>query len=184
MYSSKSTFAAAIIAISVSILSPVWAEQSDVELQFWDFASNSGSIETLEAFISNYPESDYVEEARNQIAGLQDDERRRQMEQMIFDRIGDVKWDVPMSFGNAATIGLSLSEITTTSPMYPPIEGLPEEYWKNANCSSCHQWTREDLCAQANTYIEAKPVRYQEKQHPFGGMLKINMRNWAIGGCQ
>ena len=34
------------------------------------------------------------------------------------------------------------------------------------------------------TYITKKPVKYQEKQHPFGGMLKINMRNWALGDCQ
>ena len=67
---------------------------------------------------------------------------------------------------------------------FPPMEGLPEEVWKGKTCNSCHEWTRADLCTQAKTYIAKKPVKYQEKQHPFGGMLKINMRSWALGDCQ
>ena len=174
----------AIAAISMASASAGLAAQNDIETQFWEFATTSGSIESLEAFIEAYPDSERVEEAQDMIAGLQDDERRRGLEKMIFDRIGTVRYDVPMSFGNDATIGRTLSSIFGTAPMFPPIEGLPEEVWKDRSCNSCHQWTRADLCVQAKTYIDKKPVKYQEKQHPFGGMLKINMRNWAIGGCE
>lgn len=160
------------------------AAQEDIESQFWAFAKSSGSIESLESFVETYPSSPHVSEAENLIAGLQDDDRRRALEEMIFSRIGSVRYDLPMNFGNEGTIGRSLSTIFSTAPMFPPIEGLPDEIWKDKSCNSCHQWTRADLCVQAQTYIEKKPVKYQEKQHPFGGMLKINMRSWALGGCE
>ena len=151
-------------ALSVSV---TCAEASEIEDQFWEFATTSGSVESLEAFIANYPDSDRVSEAEALIAGLQDDDRRRKLEQLIFDRVGTVRYDEPMNFGNDGTIGVSLSNIFTTAPMFPPIEGLPDEVWKDKTCTTCHQWTRADLCTQAKTYIAKKPVKYQEKQHPF-----------------
>ena len=174
-----------ILASALSMVAPtVQAGASDIEEQFWEFASSSGSIESLEAFVTNYPESPRAAEAQELIAGLQDDERRRKLEKLIFARVGSVRYDEPMNFGNDGTIGVSLANIVTTAPMFPPIEGLPDEVWHGKLCINCHQWTRADLCTQAKTYIMKKPVKYQEKQHPFGGMLKINMRNWAIGDCQ
>jgi hypothetical protein len=68
--------------------------------------------------------------------------------------------------------------------MFPPIEGLPESYWKSQNCSSCHQWTRERLCTQANTYLSLNMQRSLSKQHPFGGVMKRSLKSWAAGGCQ
>ena len=179
-------------AIKIGILASVMsmtasaslAGASEIEEQFWEFATSSGSIESLEAFMVNYPDSPRNAEAEEMIAGLQDDERRRKLEKLIFARVGMVTYDEPMNFGNDGTIGVSLANIVTTSPMFPPIEGLPDEVWKGKICSNCHQWSREALCTQAKTYITKKPVKYQEKQHPFGGMLKINMRNWALGDCQ
>ena len=174
-----------ILATALSMTaSSALAGTTEIEEQFWEFATSSGSIESLEAFMANYPDSPRNAEAQELIAALQDDERRRKLEELIFARVGMVRYDEPMNFGNDGTIGVSLANIVTTAPMFPPIEDLPEEVWKGKLCISCHQWTRADLCTQAKTYISKKPVKYQEKQHPFGGMLKINMRNWALGDCQ
>ncbi|NNE86627.1 MAG: hypothetical protein HKN27_01005 [Silicimonas sp.] len=159
-------------------------EGPGMEEDFWAIASQSESAETLNAFLEAFPDGKHAEEARAMVDEFAEDDRRREFEESIFAMVGQVTYDAPLSFGNEAIIGRSLSNITELSPIYPPVEGLPESYWKNEDCGSCHQWTRADLCTQASTYIEKKPVTYQSKQHPFGGLLKINMRNWAIGGCQ
>lgn len=175
------------VAVSILIASGLSAQASDapsMEEDFWAIASQSQSAETLNTFLEAFPESQYADEARAIVADLADDDRRREFEESIFAMVGQVTYDTPLSFGNESIIGHSLSEITQLSPAYPPVEGLPESFWKEQDCTSCHQWTRADLCTQASTYIAKKPIKYQSKQHPFGGLLKINMRNWAIGGCE
>lgn len=176
-----------IVAVTLFIASGVPVQATDapsMEKDFWAIASQSQSAETLNTFLEAYPDSEYADEARAIVAELADDDRRREFEESIFAMVGQVTYDTPLSFGNEAIIGQSLAGITQLSPQYPPVEGLPESFWKEQDCTSCHQWTRADLCTQASTYIEKKPIEYQSKQHPFGGLLKINMRNWAIGGCQ
>ena len=76
------------------------------------------------------------------------------------------------------------AEVVDLSPMFPPIEGLPESYWKEQTCSACHQWNRERLCDQGNTYLSLNMQRSLSKQHPFGGALKRTLKSWAAGGCQ
>ena len=178
------SFAVAAAILVMGSLSSQAMTGTDMEEDFWAIASQSQSAETLNTFLEAFPESQYADEARAMVNELADDDRRREFEESIFAMVGQVTYDEPLSFGNEAIIGHSLSEITQLSPAYPPVEGLPESFWKEQDCTTCHQWTREDLCTQASTYIAKKPVKYQSKQHPFGGLLKINMRNWAIGGCQ
>ena len=171
-----------LLVLFLSSASASWA--ANIEEDFWAIASQSGSSETLNTFLAVFPDSGYAEEARSLVSGLADDERRREFEDSIFAMVGQVTYDEPMNFGNGAIIGHSLASISALTPLYSPVEGLPESYWKEQECSSCHQWTRAELCTQASTYIERKPLEYQAKQHPFDGLLKINMRNWAIGGCE
>jgi len=80
--------------------------------------------------------------------------------------------------------GRSIAELIESSPLFPPIEGLPDDYWKDQKCSSCHQWTQERICEQANSYLSLNMQRSLSKQHPFGGALKQNLKTWAAGGCQ
>jgi len=105
-------------------------------------------------------------------------------EEAIFALIGPVTYETPLAFGSDHIIGKTLPEIIELSPAFPPIEGLPEEVWAESSCGSCHQWTREALCTQAQVYIDQDPSRYRTKSHPFGGALKVNLRNWAMNDCR
>ncbi len=78
----------------------------------------------------------------------------------------------------------SARELSVAEPLFPPVEGLPDEYWKNQHCSNCHEWTRERICTQANTYLSLNMQRSLDKAHPFGGVLKRSLKAWAAGGCQ
>lgn len=171
-----------LVLLSFTCGSAAWT--SDLERDFWSIASKSNSFETLTTFLETFPESAHSEEARSLVIGLEDDKRRREFEDSIFATVGQVTYDAPMNFGNRAIIGQSLASISALTPQHSPVEGLPESYWKDQECSGCHQWTRAELCTQASTYIEKKPLEYQSKKHPFDGLLKINMRNWAMGGCE
>ena len=79
--------------------------------------------------------------------------------------------------------GRSIADLIGSSPIFPPIEGLPESLWKGQSCSNCHEWTRERICTQANTYLSLNMQRSLDKAHPFGGALKRNLKAWAAGGC-
>ena len=95
-----------------------------------------------------------------------------------------LRFDQPIPFGPVPVNGHSLAEITTTfTPLFAPIEGLPDEVWKGKHCTSCHQWNHERLCEQAATYVKA-PRFALRIQHPFGGTLKVAMMRWAKSGCQ
>ncbi len=89
----------------------------------------------------------------------------------------------PFRTGGAPLQGLSMAEIVELSPMFPPVEGLPEEYWKEQSCSNCHEWTQDALCTQGETYVSASNERALAKVHPFGGVFKQALRAWASEGC-
>ena len=96
----------------------------------------------------------------------------------------ELRYDLPLVAPGSVIDGVPLSEITTLSPEFPPVEGLPEEFWAEVTCASCHQWNQERLCAQSNVYLTLSGQKSLEKLHPFSGVLKRNLRAWAAGGCQ
>jgi uncharacterized caspase-like protein len=79
--------------------------------------------------------------------------------------------------------GRSIAQIIEGSPQYPPIEGLPDEVWKERQCMDCHQWTKEALCTQGQTYLTTSGEFALDKQHPIDGFKQV-LREWAAGGCQ
>lgn len=172
--------AAVILCIPVSLA----ANQDSLESLMWDLVSDSEDVAKIEAFIESYPDSEFVIDARATLQTLRDRDAGYNLEDSIFQATGGVSFDIPMSFGNEYVIGRTLAEIIESSPAFPPVEGIPDEMWRNQSCKSCHTWTREALCTQANMYISMEPSKYREKQHPFDGMLKINLRNWAQNDCQ
>lgn len=89
----------------------------------------------------------------------------------------------PFPTGGPPIQGLSIAEIVELSPLFAPIEGLPEALWKAETCSSCHAWTRAALCTQGKTYVTAADDRAVRKQHPFGGVFKQGLKGWAAADC-
>ena len=96
----------------------------------------------------------------------------------------DVAYDTPLASGPEAIAGRTIAQIIEESPLFAPIEGLPDEAWKGRSCSTCHAWTREALCEQGRTYLNANAARALSKQHPFGGPFKTHLRNWAASDCR
>jgi len=96
---------------------------------------------------------------------------------------GDIlRFNEPVPFGPPAVRGKSLKELAEGTPMFPPIEGLPEELWQKT-CTTCHQWTAKRLCDQGTSYIPRAAAVFRH-QHPYGGPYKLALMRWAKTGCE
>jgi len=94
-----------------------------------------------------------------------------------------ITFQSPLTQGDAATIGKSLEQLIAGSPLFSPIEGLPDAVWKGKECKACHKWEQEALCTQGGTYLNVKTAAAIDKKHPYGGSFKQNLRTWAQQGC-
>lgn len=93
-----------------------------------------------------------------------------------------LRFDEPVPFGAFPVQGRTLKELAGGEPLFPPIEGLPEELWKKP-CATCHKWNQERLCEQGNSYLKAAKYVLRH-QHPYGGTYKLALMRWAKSGCQ
>src|ERR1700722_6111848 len=64
-----------------------------------------------------------------------------------------VRFSEPLTTGPFPINGQSLEQLVQGTPLFPPIEGLPENVWKKP-CSSCHKWDRRTLCEQGAFYVK------------------------------
>ena len=78
--------------------------------------------------------------------------------------------------------GRSLEQLSNAIPLFAPIEGLPEDVWQQP-CTGCHQWNKDRLCEQAQSYI-TDPSNIFRIQHPHGGIVKNALFQWASAGCE
>ena len=165
-------------------------------------AQGSGSVADYQAYLDAFPTGIFAEFAEFELKVLQEKADRAQAaaaqppaeekpeETVIASRAAaapmgpELTWTMPFTNGGEVLIGKSLEQIVKLSPLYPPVEGLPEEYWKEQSCSNCHQWTKQELCDQGMRYLEAPTDDALTKKHPFGGQLKVNVKAWAEGGCK
>ncbi|MCA0872562.1 caspase family protein [Seohaeicola saemankumensis] len=172
---------------------------SDAEKAMFEAAQDDGSIAGYDAYLQAFPDGTFAEFARQEIAALQSDTATDPLasaDQPLAEpaepeepqskqpEAGPVTFASPLISDHAAVSGKSMEQLIGSTPLFAPIDGLPEEYWKDKTCSSCHQWNRDTLCKQANAYLNLNMQRSLEKQHPFGGAMKRSMKSWAAGGCQ
>lgn len=169
-------------------------------------AQSSGTAEDYSAYMEKYPDGIYAEFAAFELKIIAEKAERAQAaaaaqpvaepepeaeyEVAAASRAApppmgtDLTFTMPFTSGIDELMGKSIEEIVELSPLHPPIEGIPEELWKDQTCSNCHQWTKEALCAQGTTYVSAADDTAVSKPHPFGGGFKLNLRAWADGGCK
>ncbi|WP_238705183.1 caspase family protein [Parasedimentitalea marina] len=171
---------------------------SDAENLMFQTAQVDGSLAAYEAYLQTYPDGTYAEMARSEVIALSkgtaedpqagpEAEREVEVEPEQIPaqpESGTITFASPLESGLGVVAGRSLAELITGSPAFPPIEGLPEAYWKDQTCSNCHQWNQDRLCTQANAYLNLTMQRSLTKQHPFGGVMKRALKSWATGGCQ
>ncbi|EAQ03136.1 hypothetical protein OB2597_13368 [Pseudooceanicola batsensis HTCC2597] len=175
---------------------PDVATPAGSEAEMMEIARASGAIADYQAYLDAYPEGVFAELVKIEIAAIRerqakDPERPAEPRQQAAAPAPapvpvdyDVFFDRPLEHGAAEIVGKTIMEVATSSPVFPPIEGLPEELWKEQSCSNCHQWTRADLCEQAKFYNREVAARSLQKEHPFGGSFKRNLKIWADGGCR
>ena len=172
------------------------------ELASLEMARRMGEVAPYEAYLATYPDGTFSELARSELAAL----REAASEADAPDPVpaGDARTEVaaidpdaapsgssgsamtfatPIVEGSAETVGRSIEELIAGSPLFPPVEGLPESYWRDQSCSNCHQWQRDNLCTQASTYLDATDAQVGAKSHPYGGGFKRALRAWAAAGC-
>lgn len=175
------------------------APPSETENALFQAAQADGSKAAYESYLQAYPTGTYAEMVRAEVASLSEgtstDPQAGGATQVAVAtpdttpvpkpaESGPITFASPLVSDLDPVSGKSLAELITGSPMFPPIEGLPESYWKDQTCSNCHQWNRERLCTQANAYLSLTMQRSLNKQHPYGGVMKRALKNWATGGCQ
>jgi len=166
-------------------------------------AQSSGALEDYQAYTAKYPEGVFAELASTEIetilskrakeaaAAKSTAEEPKEIEVASIQApatttssFGTISFNAPIATGSDKIVGKSIADLVTGSPLFPPIEGLPEAAWLGKTCDSCHQWTKEALCVQAKVYTTEKGAASLQKEHPYGGSFKRNLHGWATGGCQ
>lgn len=162
------------------------------ESQMLEAARASGRFEDYETYLEAYPDGVFAELAKLEMAALAEKQAASAPEEpeapsatqiATSEPDGDITFETPLSSLAPEIDGHALADVIHLTPTYPPIEGLPKEFWEGQQCSSCHEWNRERLCTQAKTYLGLSGQSALGKEHPFGGALKFSLRNWAAGGC-
>ncbi len=182
---------------------PVEPDQRERDLI--ERARQSGLAADYEAYLAAYPQGVYAELAGYELAILRETaaaEDGAQAPPAEAEGAGQptgqqaagaaaaaglpdrVLFDMPLPAGMGEIGGRSLADLIGGSPLYPPVEGIPDALWKGQTCANCHAWTRQALCTQAGTYRSAEASRALAKPHPYGTPFKQALRNWALGGCE
>lgn len=180
-----------IVSAQESSTEPATQTAQTEESIAWDEVKDSEVSADLFAFIERYPNGEFTKQAQARMIDVLWAEMaaaspvpEAETEEPATPDILAVTFSTPLTEGAPEIVGKSLEELIAGSPLFPPVEGLPEEYWKAEECSSCHEWEQANLCTQANTYLSDAGAENLTKQHPYGGTFKQNLRNWAIGGCE
>lgn len=164
---------------------------------FWEAAKASGDPLVIETFVETYPNSSRRAEAEALLAAAK--AAAAVVQEAVTDpaeavveeptappsavATADIAFDTPLVAGTPEIVGKTLAEILLGQPVYPPIEGLPDEAWMGLKCADCHAWERVNLCEQGTFYLNEPAFAATEKQHPLGGDFKITLRRWAELGC-
>lgn len=158
----------------------------DRETEMMEIAQDSGRLEDFLAYLDAFPTGIYSELAKLEVATLSRETATSSAEQLALANTPSetITFETPLRRGASEIQGRSIEELVQLIPLYAPIEGLPDELWKDQPCANCHEWTPSALCTQAKTYMEQTTQRALGKPHPFGGSFKQNLRDWASGGCQ
>jgi hypothetical protein len=167
--------------------------QTADETAAWDIAQQATASEEVFAFIEQYPDGAFAKEAKARMIDLlwlelatttPTDGTAAADPTEDMPEPAPVAFSVPLVEGSPAIIGKTLEELIAGLPLFPPVEGLPEQFWKEQECKDCHAWEQANLCDQANTYLSDAGAENLVKPHPYGGAFKLTLRNWAIDGCE
>lgn len=174
---------------------PAPKQPADQEQKLIGRAQQKGTIEAYQAYLDAFPEGVFADLAQMEIAALATATHKDPVGEGVTPAApepkapevpaisGRVTFLGPISDPGGAADGRSLAELIKGSPVYPPLEGLPEAVWKEKDCASCHAWDRDTLCTQAQTYMTRGAGGVERIEHPYGSGFKRALLNWASAGC-
>ncbi len=175
-------------------------QPSAVELAMWEFALSTGDPGEVRRFIDLYPNSIFSEDAHQFIEMLANESaetaltvpENTTLESAVSESVEPAKntfttivgFDQPIASDLISEQPKSLQQLAKGTPLYPPVDGLAPEYWKEQSCSHCHQWKKDNLCTQGIFFAnhDEEDVSSRTK-HPYGGFFKQALKEWAVGGC-
>ncbi len=161
----------------------VVAGDEDAERDLIGVAQASGQVDDYQAYLDRFPTGIFAELAVFELDILA--KKAAQSEGAPTEVAGgDVTFEAELTTGGEGVLGSTIAQLILGTPMFTPIEGIPDELWKDQNCSNCHEWNREALCTQGKTYLNASAERALGTQHPYGGGFKQNVRAWAANDCK
>ncbi len=186
-------------AVAAAPQAPAPKAPGEDEIALIEKAQMSGQSADYQAYIDAFPDGTFVDLARIEFDAAKSkedaavaaaaEEKAPEPEVEVASRAAPAQptglftFDTPITSGAEEIIGMSIMELIEGSPLFPPLEGLPDEVWKNKQCSECHQWERANLCEQGQGYLALNAQRSLGKVHPYGGSFKQSIRAWAAGGC-
>jgi hypothetical protein len=179
------------VVVQEPVAAPEPAPASDIAQQetLIGVAQQSGLAVDYQAYLDSFPNGIYAELAGFELDILEQKAQRAAAAEALTPAPAPqastaFAFDLPLTIGVEHLSGKSIEQLITMTPLYAPFEGLPEELWKDQQCSSCHGWTKKTLCDQGQTYVTANNERAVSKTHPFGGGFKRTLRGWAQDGCK
>ena len=142
-------------------------------------AQGSKSAADYQAYLTTYPQGLFAPQAQSELTLL-----ALTPAPNATDALTGLTFTTPFPEGEF-TKGQSIAElIATATPQFAPIEGLPEDAWRDKPCANCHAWNETNLCDQAKTYTKPAAAEALTKPHPLGETFKIGLQAWALGGCK
>lgn len=99
------------------------------------------------------------------------------------EKMPTIYFDKPLPNDPQSDNPRTFSQIVKAASPFSPIDGMDDKLWKDKDCSECHNWTRNSLCAQGQFYNSSDESNLTRIQHPFDGYLKLALKNWADNDC-
>ncbi len=179
---------------------------ADRERELIGLAQASGEIVDYQAYLAAFPDGAYAELARFEISVIEQKAANQAAAVAVAtppataapdstqtatapatpagpDAGQVINFDTVLTFGAPEIVGKTIADVVKLTPLFAPVEGLPEAFWKTKTCANCHAWTRETLCDQGKFYLGMNNQRALSKEHPLGGTFKQSLKRWADGGC-
>ncbi len=174
--------------VAVPTPQPQPAAPDPAEKAAFEAAQVSGKAEDWEAFLEQHPDSMFREIAESELAAAIDKSRHDPQENPPGGKAGpltaDIFFNQPLREGGDNVRGKTIAELILGSPLFPPIEGLPDEVWKGKHCFNCHEWTQKALCDQGNFYVKNEVDDGLGAIHPLGGQFRQVLKAWGGQGCK
>jgi len=145
-------------------------------------ARESGLTRDYQTYLERYPNGTFADLANAEIANMSATEAVSTDKGVPRGTSTELRFNQPLG-NDPQNPPRSFKQLIDGSPMFAPIDGLPEEHWLDKSCSNCHQWNAERLCEQGQFYLDKTTSMINRAKHPYGGFFKESLKLWTEEGC-